>query len=246
MLTLDLTATRYRVPDEVKQAMSQSDRVKNRWEAPGTLIPEPVPGFAVLGKRTRGTDSSANTPQPSSSSGPTPNSVAPSMPTASRRPAPPTSAPAAMRPSTGDKESTGEGSGSQPVNVPEAEIPLTREQEMAKSQAEAEAQAPKLTEPQPELEESPLEPEESTPEPPKSLLIILSCDFSKLYTTKRRRLNDNPFMNIGEIVRQEATFTPTTAGRVGYAPPGVVRQVRMERGGEFTEEEVVYGCRILV
>lgn len=128
---------------------------------------------------------------------------------------------------------------------------------MAKSQAEAEAKAPKPMEPQLELEESPPEseeslpePEESTSEPPKSRLIILSCDFSKLYLIKRRRLNataaSRAFMNIGEIVRQEATFTPAPAGRVGYAPPRVVRQVRMERGGEFTEEEVVYGCRILV
>ncbi len=115
---------------------------------------------------------------------------------------------------------------------------------------------------QAEAAESALQPKEPAPKP-KSLVVVLKCDLSKLRTNhstlsrpgsppapKRRRLNANapnrPFMDAVEISRQEATFTPTTAGGVGYAAPGVVRQARMERGGEFDEEEVVYGCRILV
>lgn len=179
----------------------------------------------------------------------------------------------------GGKTFTGEGSGFQPVqprgwaNVNDADIPPTQEEQIANIQAIA--------------AESALAPEESAPKPkslvivlkcdlsklrkrdamedsapkPKSLVIVLKCDLSKLRerdatlpldssAPKRRRLHANAAVNIymdaAEIARQEATFTPTTAGGVGYAAPGVVRQARMERGGKFTEEEVVYGCRILV
>jgi len=246
-------ATRYRVPDAVKQAMSYPDQVKHRFVMPKTFVPEQITGFEVFGKRTREAYSSANTPQPSSSSSPAPNSVAALTPTPSRR-APPVASASATHPSTSGKTFTGEGSGFQPTQprgwatVYDADVPLTQEEQMAKIQAEA--------------AESALQPKESAPEP-KSLVLVLKCDLSKLRTNdstlsrpgsppapKRRRLNANaanrPFMDAAEIARQEATFTPTTAGGVGYAAPGVVRQVRMERGGKFDEEEVLYGCRMLV
>jgi hypothetical protein len=236
--------------------MSHSDQVKHRHVMPKTFVPEQITGFEVLGKRTREAYSTANTPQPSSSSSPAPNSVAALTPTPSRR-APPVASASATHPSTGGKTFTGEGSGFQPTqprgwaNVYDADVPLTQEDQMAKIQAAA--------------AESALQPKESAPEP-KSLVLVLKCDLSKLpnnditlsragsslstLAPKRRRLNANaanrPFMPADEIARQEATFTPTTAGGVGYAAPGVVRQVRMERGGKFTEEEVVYGCRMLV
>lgn len=232
--------------------MSHSDQVKHRHVMPKTFVPERISGYEVLGKRTRETYSSASTPQPSSSSSPAPNSVALLTPTPSRHAPPVASTSAASHPSTGGKTFTGEGSGFQPVqprgwaSVYDADIPPTQEEQIANIQAEA--------------AESALAPKESAPEP-KSLVIVLKCDLTKLRNhdsalpldspaPKRRRLNANAanrvYMDAAEIARQEATFTPTTAGGVGYAAPGVVRQVRMERGGEFTEEEVLYGCRMLV
>jgi len=253
--------------------MPLADQVKGRHVMPKTFVPERVSGFDVREERSRQAYSDANSPQPPSSSvSPASTSIAAVTPTPNGRAPAVASALTATHPSTGGKVFTGPGSGYQPpagrgyANVCDAR--LTQEEEMAAIKTAAKESALK-PEPAPKPKSLVLvlkgidfsklatnaakrKNDMKRSRPGSSSLSSPAAASSPLGPppSKRRRLNansaDRVFMDAAEIARQEATFTPTPSGRVGYAAPGVVRQVRMERGGSFVEEEVVYGCRMLV
>ena len=212
------------VPEAEKAAASHREKVRRRFTVPEDFIPESVPGFGTRQQRTR--SGHLNLPAPAPPAAAAAAAPIPAAPKRKRAPRPP--------------------GFTRAINTDQPVEEQIKDLEMQISEAALQD----LNDPAPHTDAESSSSSDTAPRNPGFSTPFFSS--SNALPTKRRRAvkksSSSVFMSASEIARQEAGFVPVLADPdlgVTYAKKGVVRQAKMERGGWFEEEEVVFGVRML-
>ena len=215
------------VPEDEKAAASHREKVRRRFTVPEDFIPESVPGFDTRQQRTRSGHLNPPAPAPAAAAAPIPTAPKPKR---KRAPKPP--------------------GFTRAINTDQPVEEQIKDLEMQISEAALQD----LNDPTPHTDaEDDSDSDNDTAARDPGFTTPFFSNSSALSTKRRRAVkksSSSVFMSGSEIARQEAGFVPVITGSeadlgVTYAKKGVVRQAKMERGGWFEEEKVVFGVRIL-